>query len=216
MENTTLNRLQAKTTEKRSYFSRQQILKKSVLDRTNETSEKIEYLKSEADILDRVTILLNSIGETRQQEAQAKIEGIVTNGLQSIFGEDYSFHINQTMKGKNASVDFTVRTRMGDSIVETGVLDSHGGGLASVIGFLLRLTVLLLDKRERNKLIVGDEVFAAVSREYLDPLAEFVKEIVEKTDIQFLLITHSPEWSDYADITYKFGNKNGVTHVTAE
>ena len=197
-------------------LQRNKTLFESLETQLSETESQIVDLQDTSAVLDRVTVLLNSIGEEKQLQAQQKIEGIVTKGLQFIFGDNYSFHITQTVKGKNSTIDFTIKSLIGDSVLETDILGAHGGGLASVVGFLLRITLLLLSKDSQARIIIGDEMFAAVSREYLDPLAQFVKELVEKTGIQFLLITHSPEWIEYADVAYRFENKNGVTKVREE
>jgi len=209
-----LEEIQTQLSKSRLNVERRTTEKSVFENRKVELSEEIESLKSDTEILDRVTLLLNSIGESRQQEAQEKIEGIVTKGLQTIFGDHISFHINQSMKGKNASVDFSIKSLIGNSIVETPVMGSHGGGLAAVIGFLLRVTVMLLDKGTQSaNVLVLDESFGMVSSEYLDELAAFVKELVDKTGIQIILITHQPEWEEYADKVYKFGIKSGETYI---
>jgi DNA repair exonuclease SbcCD ATPase subunit len=189
----------------------------SLQERATSLQADISELTETAAILDRVTLLLNSIGEDKQQQAQEQIEGIITRGLQTIFGDTFSFHIAQTMKGKSASVEFFIRTHLDDTAIETPVLESHGGGLAAIVGFMLRVTVMLLDKSEdKAKVIILDETFGMVSDEYLDPLAEFIRDLVDKTDIQVILVTHQPEWSDYADKTVRFGIKNGSTFVRSE
>lgn len=185
-------------------------------EREAEIKQEIEDLNNASQVLDRVSLLLSSIGEDKQHEAQEKIEGIVTRGLQAIFGDTFSFHIVQTMKGKSASVEFYIRTHLDDQVIETNVLDSHGGGLAAIVGFLLRVTVMLLDKgTDSANVLILDESFGMVSASFLDPLAEFVRELVDQTGIQIILITHQTEWEGYADKVYTYGIKNGATFVTS-
>lgn len=175
---------------------------------------EIDELNLTADELERVTTLFNSLGEERQNAAQDKIEGIVTSGLQMIFDETLSFHIIQSTKAKAATVEFVVRTTLPNTVVETGVLDARGGGLAAVIGFLLRLVVMLLEKGPNgDNILILDETFAMVSAEYLEPLGQFLREIVDKTGVQLLMVTHQPEFSEHADTVYRFSNQNGETKV---
>lgn len=186
-------------------------------ERERELTVEIEEQRELTEVLDRVTLLLNSIGEDKQQKAQEHIEGIVTRGLQAIFGPTFSFHIAQTMKGKSASVEFLIRTQLDDTTLETPVLESHGGGLAAIVGFLLRVTVMLLDKgTDKANVLVLDETFGMVSAEFLDPLAEFVRELINKTGLQVILVTHQDQWLEYADKTVRFGIKNGATFVREE
>lgn len=164
--------------------------------------------------LDRATALLNSLGEDRQLKAQQTIEELVTRGLQTIFDETLSFHIVQSVKGKTANVDFLVRTTLSGSVVETPVMESRGGGLAATVGFLLRLVVMLLGKGTRQEnILILDETFAHVSAEYLGPLGEFLREVVDKTGVQIIMVTHQNEFVEYADKVYRFTVTDGKTQV---
>jgi len=186
------------------------------LSRGTELQVEVAELKSEVELLDRVSILLNSLGEERQLKAQTTIEELVTRGLQTIFDESLSFHIIQTTKAKSAYIDFVVRTQLEDgSAVDTPVMDARGGGLAATIGFLLRLVVMLLrGGTQGENILFLDETFAHVSDEYQEPLRDFVREVVDKTGIQILMVTHQPVFTEAADKIYRFGQIDGKTVVT--
>jgi DNA repair ATPase RecN len=176
--------------------------------------EEIELASNDVDLYNKVAITLASIGEQRQADAQKQIEELVTRGLTSIFGEDLSFNVVQSQRGKTPEVKFLVKSRgLNGRIVETSVMDARGGGLAAVVGFLLRLVVLLLSRDIKEPVLVLDESFSHVSAEYERPLAEFIKELVEKTKVQIILVTHSDAFSGFADKRYKFKLVNGVTKV---
>ncbi len=185
------------------------------LTRGKDLKLEIEQLQLEVQTLDKATILLNSIAEDTQLAAQHNIEELVTRGLQTIFDESLSFHILQSTKGKSASVEFVVRTKLlNGQAVDTPVMDARGGGLAATIGFLLRVVVMLLRKQEN--ILVLDETFAMVSEEYLPALGEFVRQLVDKTNLQIVMVTHQPLFADYADKVYRFSQNDGKTLVTSE
>lgn len=188
---------------------------RSVLTRGKEVQSEIAELSSAINELERVTILFNSLGEEKQIKAQETIEGIVTMGLQMIFqDETLSFHIIQSIKGKSANVDFMIRTTLPGQVIETGVIDARGGGLAAIVGFLLRLTVMLLkDGQRKDNLLVLDETFAHVSAEYLEPLGQFLREVIDKTGIQIIMVTHQPQLGEFADAIYNFHTEGGKTIV---
>lgn len=191
---------------------------RSVLLRGQELQKEVAELAVAANELEKVTILFNSLGEEKQIKAQQTIEGIVTRGLQMIFDETLSFHIIQSTRAKSANVDFVVRTTLPGSVVDTNILEGRGGGVAAVIGFLLRLVVMLLGSGTKNEnILVLDETFAHVSAEYLEPLNQFVREIVDKTGIQIVMVTHQPEFADYADTVYRFSqDEKGQTKVVKD
>lgn len=157
---------------------------------------------------------LNSFADERQEKVQAQIEELVTHGVQTIFGDDLTFHVVSEQKANRSEVSFTLRSSMGDQTVETPILDARGGGVAAVVGFLLRLIVTLL--REERPLLVLDETFAQLSAEFEPRLAEFLRELVDQTGVQLVMVTHSEAFSEHADKVYRFGQKNGVTTVEAE
>ncbi len=163
---------------------------------------------------EKVSALLNTIGEERQNNAQKQIEGLVTMGLQTIFEQNLSFHIIQRTGLKSAQVEFIIRSTFDDGrTVDTPLLDARGGGLVATVGFLLRLVIILLSK-PKNPLLVLDETFAHVSAEYLEGIADFLKEITQKTDVQIIMITHQTELCETADKLYRFSlDKNGHTKV---
>lgn len=202
---------------RRRELEERQVEARLVLTRAKEVKAEIERLQVEIVTLEKSGMVLNSIGEERQIRAQDTIEQLVTRGLQQIFDDSLSFHIVQTVKAKAASVEFVVRTTLsGGGVVDTPVMDARGGGLAATIGFLLRVVILLLKNgQDKDNILILDETFAHVSEEYLEGMGEFVRELVEKTGIQVLMVTHQPVFIDYADAAYKFAAVDGKTKVEA-
>jgi ABC-type cobalamin/Fe3+-siderophores transport system ATPase subunit len=177
--------------------------------------EEIALSQADADLYARVSITLASIGETRQTTAQQTIEELVTRGLQTIFGPELSFHVIQSQRGKIPEVKFVVRSLANGKPIETSVMDSRGGGMASVVGFLLRLVVLLLNRDTKDPILVLDESFSHVSIEYEAALVDFIRELLAKTRVQIVLVTHRMEsLNEVADKRYKFKLVKGVTQVT--
>lgn len=188
---------------------------RATLLRGKELQGEVSELGSTIDELDRVTHFLNSMGEDKQFQTQQKIEELVTRGLQTIFDDSLSFHIVQSTSGKAVTVNFVMRTTLERDVIETPVLEARGGGVAATIGFLLRLVVMLLSKGTRSEnLLVLDETFAHVSAEYLPAVVDFLQEVVDKTGIQILMVTHQPEFTEGADKVYHFHIEDGKTIVS--
>ena len=187
------------------------------LAREGKTAEQaLNEAESLKDVLDRAVGVLNSVSESRAREAQDAIESLVTRGLRTIFEQDLSFHIESSVKGKAVNSSFVIRTTLanGDK-VDTPVLDARGGGLAATVGVLLRIVLILLDPSQ-PRLLVLDESFAHVSREYQGPLAEFLADLVQQTGIQIILVTHSDQFTEVADTVYRFSQVDGRTVATRE
>jgi ABC-type uncharacterized transport system YnjBCD ATPase subunit len=174
--------------------------------------DEVGYLQGRSAVLDEVIEALNSYADQRQVDLQAKVEQLVTHGLRIVFGEDLEFHLVPGMKGKYATTDFMVRSRRGEEWIETPVLQARGGGVAAVVGFVLRVILLLLRPNARHTLFL-DETFAQLSEDYEEPLAQFIRELVDRTDVQVVLITHSSAYDAVADVAYRLRLEDGVTKV---
>lgn len=174
---------------------------------------QIDTLKTDITTYDKAIAVLNTISEDRQNKSQEQIELLVTRGLQSIFGDNMSFHLIRG-SGKRPEIHFVLRTSYSDGrVVETDVMSANGGGLAAVVGFLLRVVVILLDDRNSDNMLKLDEIFAHLSAVYREPMAMFIKELVYRTDLRVLMVTHHEEFGFIADKLYSFKLVDGITKV---
>lgn len=186
-----------------------------VASRGKEIQRQATQLQIDIYRYDHVMTVLSTIGEQRQAQAQAQIETLVTRGLHSVFGDELSFHIVTSQRGKQATVEFIVRSTLADGrVIDTDIMAARGGGLAAVVGFLLRLVVLLLSRPRRDSVLVLDEPFAHLSKEYTPLMAEFLRDLTDKSGVQIILVSHQDEFLDVADKRYRFAlSDDGTTHV---
>lgn len=176
---------------------------------------EIGELTQLAELHEKAAHILTAIGEQRQDTTQRSLETLVTQGLRTIFADDLSFHLVPGVRAKTPVVDMVVRSRLADgTAVETDILSARGGGLAAVIGFLLRLVILLLSRSRQDTVLLLDETFAHVSADYLPRLIEFLKDLVAKTGVQIVLVTHDESFQEAADTVYRLQLVDGVTRVT--
>jgi hypothetical protein len=172
-----------------------------------------DRLRAQLELHDQVVALLTTIGESAQQAAQKQVEELVTRALQVVFGEELSFKLVPSVKRDQANLDFMLVSSYGTVTVETPVMEARGGGMAAVVGFVLRLVVLLLTPGARRFLAL-DETFAHVSESYVPRVAEFLREVADKAGVQLLLVTHSTGFSDAADQRYRLVlGPDGITQV---
>jgi ABC-type cobalamin/Fe3+-siderophores transport system ATPase subunit len=184
---------------------------KALAAQGQKSQQEAEEYKAQVIACEEAVAFLNSFADERQTAVQKKIETLVTHGVQTIFGDDMTFHVISEQKANRTEVTFSLRSMMGDETVETPILDARGGGVAAVVGFLLRLIVTML--RDERPLLVMDETFAQLSADYEPRLAEFIRELVDQTGVQILMVTHSEVYSEHADKVYRFGQKKGETTV---
>lgn len=174
--------------------------------------DEVARLEERETALQEAAGVLSSFADQRQAEIQEQVEGLVTHGLRAVFGPDISFEIRTSTRGRLAASDFVVTTTLDGERVETSILDARGGGVAAVAGFLLRLVILLLRQDARPALLL-DESFAQLSAEYEPKMADVLRELVDRTRAQVILVTHSDAYSDQADIVYRTRLDAGQTKI---
>lgn len=170
---------------------------------------------------DRVSGVLASIGSERDAAARAQVEALVTAGLTAIFEESLSFHLVESTSRQTPQIDFVVKTHLPDgSSFDTDVLSARGGGLAAVVGLLLRVVLILLTRASGKKspdVLVLDETLAHLSREYLDAAGQFLRTLVDSTGLQIIMVTHQVELVEFADVVYRLRlDAEGRTVATKE
>jgi hypothetical protein len=185
----------------------------AVAKRGKAAKAEVASLREQLELHEKACRVLTSIGEEHQEAARGQVEGLVTRALQVVFSEDLSFHLVPGVSGNRAVVDFVLRSTYGGTVIDTPVMEARGGGMAAVVGFVLRLVVLLLTPGARRFLAL-DESFAHVSASYEPRVAEFLREVADKAGVQLLLITHSTAYGDVADASYRLVlGEGGVTEV---
>lgn len=166
--------------------------------------EKAEEFEARSKRLDEAIKVLQVASETRRQELKERVDSLVTRGLRAVFGTDgYEFSFNVTFAYGVFGVIPVLKTTFAGKPMETGILEGHGGGIADVVAFVLRVIVLSLARPKVAPVMILDEAFSHVSPEFLPGVATLLKELSRSAGIQFIMVTHKYELLDAADTIYQ-------------
>lgn len=185
---------------------------------------EVEKFGLDRETADRVSGVLSKLASDRDQAARAQVESLVTAGLQAIFGDSgevLSFHLVESTLRNAANIDFEVHTTLPDgSSIETDVMSARGGGVAAVVGLLLRVVLILLTRQTGQKVsstLVLDESLAMLSADRLEAASAFLRTLVDSANLQIVMVTHQDPLSENADVVYRLSrNPEGVTQVKRE
>lgn len=187
---------------------------KALVQQVQSCAAEAASLETQAVSLEEAVHVLNSFSDARQADVRRRIESLVSHGLQTVLGDTgISFHMVEAVKSNRSEVRFVIRSVHQGEVLETDIMDARGGGVAAVAGFLLRVVILLLKPGTRHFMVL-DETFGQLSANFEPALAEFMKQLVESTDVQLVLVTHSTAFEDVADKLYRFKlDAKGATQV---
>jgi len=191
--------------------------RQSIMDQVERDESKAAEIEVEVERLGKAVEVVQAATETRRQELRDRVENLVTRGLKAVFlREDFEFGFNVSLKRDVFGVVPVLRSKFGDRDLETGIVEGHGGGVADVVSFLLRVIVLSLARPAVAPVLILDESFRHVSPEYLRGCSTLLKELSSSAGIQFLLITHKDEMLDAADVIYQASIVDGKTRFALQ
>lgn len=132
--------------------------------------------------------LVQGVAKEVQEQAHARIAGVVSRCLETVFDDPYTFHIRfDSKRGKTEARLLLER----DGLILENPLREAGGGVVDVCALALRLACLVLSTPRRRRFLCLDEPLKFLSVNYQPRVAELLMELAEEMDIQFLIVTHS-------------------------
>ena len=189
------------------------VAKREALVAAEERARKtVLDLQERSVIADYALAVSRGVYDSRIGKFVQELQDIVSAGLSKVFGKKYEFRVDYRVSG----VVFEIASD--DTAGEfVDILDSHGGGVVQVTAFLLH--VYALSYSGADKVVMLDEHFNNVSKEFKPALAKLIVELGEQMGFQFILVSHDAELIEYLaaapkSIAYTVSLKNGQT--TAE
>ncbi len=137
-----------------------------------------------------------------------EVESLLTVALQAIFTDkNYECYI-KTDKESTASIHIKYTDEEGNLICPN-IRKGVGGGIRTIVGFLLQVFFILQYNAER--IIFVDEGFYALSEEYLPNFLDFVQQLIDNKGFKILLITHDRDRIlPFADKVYRIDDGRSV------
>lgn len=173
-------------------------------DRIEAEGVAIDTRDASMECLKKAIEVLQAASETRRQELRDRVEALITRGLQAVFGRpDYVFTFEVSMSRGVFTMRPMLRSKFKDRVIEKSILDGHGGGIADVVSFLLRVVVLTLSRPRRAPVLMLDEPFRHAASHHLRGIGDLLRELNRSAGIQFVIVTHQPELMDAADVVYR-------------
>lgn len=184
-------------------LSRSEGRRDAIAEQIASQERKEQEWQERDEIVLKAIEVLQAASETRRQELKDRVESLVTRGLRAVFNADLEFFFHIAHNRDVMTVTPRLRSKFKGKDLETEIVEGHGGGIADVVSFLLKVIVLVLARPRMAPFLALDEPFRHVSGEYLKGCATLLKELNKTAGIQFLIVTHKPELLDSADNVYR-------------
>lgn len=180
----------------------------------NAKQNELEEVANLIDVLEQVRLLLQRASEYAREQIKQQIEMLVTHCLQFVFGPNLEFEIELSEVRGKTNAEFYVVSIYDDVKIKTKPQDARGGGVVDVISLALRIAVIQSTDLYKDGPLILDEPAKHVSNEYINNVAQFLKQISDVFHRQIIMVTHNQYLSEIADLAYKVELKNGISEVT--
>lgn len=170
----------------------------------NTTEEQVKEKKRLLIRYEQAREIIREVGIKTQEQLQFHISDITSLALEAVFPDPYKLEIEFVQRRNKTECDLFF-SRNG---VKVDPLSASGGGVVDIASFALRIASWsLCNPRLRNTIIL-DEPMRFVSKEYREGTSQMLKEVSQKLGIQFIIVTHDPVLSTYADRTFEVSMPN--------
>lgn len=173
-----------------------------------EKEEKLKKVSKRTVAIEEAQTIIQITAKETQENLRYHIEDVVQLALDCCFPDRYEFIVNFTIKRGRTEADLSLLDENG---VKVNPMDAAGGGVVDIVSFALRIALWSLSKNEN--VIILDEPFKFLSKDLIPKGAEIIKELSEKMNIQFIIVTHIPELAELSNTVYNVLLKDGISIV---
>jgi DNA repair ATPase RecN len=200
-------------TEIKSFVTKEQGKKEKLLEQIEQNKIIIDEIQKEIELIEKVSVLLQSTSEFARNQAKIQTENLVTNCLQYIFENNIEFEIEiEELYGK-PNAEFYVTTNAEDMIIKTKPELSRGGGVVDIISLALRIAFLQIHKPQIEGPLILDEPAKHVSEDYIFNVADFLKKASEMFERQIIMVTHNDHLASIGTTSYRIELEGSESHV---
>ena len=184
------------------------VKRQSNIELLTQRKKRLEELKIETETVLKSQSILQAVAKEVQSQLSLKVDTIVNLGLQTLFGDEYTFKLEYVPARGKTEVEFNLYNKEGKLI--DPMLQS-GGGLVDAMTFCLRIAVYNIS--HVDNVICFDEAMKFLSKGFREKAAELIHTLSEKIGIQFIEVTHIEEFMNHSDKQFVIKKTNGVSGV---
>ena len=172
--------------------------KEALSKQYKENLQAIADAEAKSDIFLKASTLLQLVSEKTRERSIGKIESIVTQAIQEVYGDKaLKFKIAFENKRGVVSVEFKL---WDDNLKEfLNIVRCEAGGIKNIISAILRLVVIDLYHPKIEGPVILDEIGVHISQEHRARFGKFLQQYSELTGRQIILVSHLEKVNEHAD-----------------
>lgn len=184
------------------------IKRQSNIELLDQRKKRLEEIKTETEEVLKSLSVCQEVAKEVQSQLSVKIETITNLGLQTLFGDEYTFKLEYVTARGKTEVEFNLYDKMGNQI---DPMVQSGGGLVDAMTLCLRIAVYNIS--HVDNVIVFDEAMKFLSKGFREKAAELIHTLSERLGLQIIEVTHISEFMENSDKQFVIKKTNGVSNA---
>lgn len=171
---------------------------------------RLEELEASRTVVERSHGICQSVAKMTQENLSVQLDSLINLALNTCFPNQYRFDTRFVENRGKTELRF-VLTDLNTGKENDDIINGFGGGLVDVVSLALRLCLHSLDDSE--SVIVLDEPFKFLSRDLRSQAACLIRELSERLNLQFIIITHIPEIEEIGNKVFQVEKEDGISKI---
>jgi DNA repair exonuclease SbcCD ATPase subunit len=171
------------------------------------TAKELEKTRETIEHAEEALSFIQRVAQATQGQVKVHIEDIITMALETILDDPYTFELDFVLRRNKTECDIYF-VRDGNKVHP---IDESGGGAVDIASFASRIALWSLDSTDN--VLIFDEPFRFVSKEYQLKVGELVKQLSTKLGLQIIMVSHNSNFIQQADNVIEVYNEHGVSKI---
>ena len=201
-----------KISEIRSFVEKQKGKKEQLEEDLEKISDELDDAESDLIAYEKARTIIQAVSAATQEKLQFHISDITSLALEGVFPDPYSLKVEFQVRRNKTECD--IFFERDSKRIEP--LEASGVGAVDIASLALRIASWSMMRPRTRPTIILDEPFKHLSEEYQESASEMIKELSRKLGLQFIIVSHKPILTTYADRVFSVKIRRRKSKVTAE
>ena len=161
---------------------------------------ELEKLRKKVVKQTKVATLAQLVADKTSYRVDNMLAQTITNALVEVFGDGFKITLKRSTRGKQGTCEILLETPEYKGALPIKMC--HGTSVGEIIGAVIRIIV-----NGSNKPLFLDEPFSGLEVRNQEIIGAFIKTIVDKCNVQMMIISHRKALIDLADNVFDINKR---------
>jgi DNA repair exonuclease SbcCD ATPase subunit len=171
-----------------------------------------EDITAEIIDIEQAQAIIQIVAQKTQEELEYRLSEIVSLALAAVFDDPYKLKVDFVIRRGKTECDLLFEKN--GEIFDP--LSSSGGGAVDIAAMALRVAIWSLTQPKTRNILILDEPFRFLSKEYQVKASAMLRELSKKLQLQIVMVSHSESLIEGADKIFRVSIKKGISTIIEE